>query len=53
MLTLIALPSDMVANIASTTGQLFSDFSPLITLVLGVLLLATVIGIIINTLKKH
>lgn len=53
MLTLIALPQNFVGDIASTTGTLFSDFSPVLTLVLGVLLLATVIGIIINTLKRH
>lgn len=52
-IALITLPSDFTSGIASNTSALASDFSPYLTLVLGILLLAVVVEIIIGALKKH
>jgi type II secretory pathway component PulF len=53
MLTaIITLPENFVSTITATVGQLFTDLSPYITLILGVLLGTLVISIVINTLHK-
>jgi len=49
---IITLPSGFVSDIVGYVGQLFTDLSGYITLVLGVLLGTLVIAIVINTLHK-
>jgi len=49
---IITLPDNFVSSIVGYVGQLFTDLSGYITLVLGVLLGTLVIAIIINTLHK-
>ncbi|MHA1297366.1 MAG: hypothetical protein ACTSPH_12265 [Promethearchaeota archaeon] len=53
MFTLIALPQDFTTDIMANVSQLFTDFSPWITLVLGVLLATLVIEIIIKSISRH
>jgi hypothetical protein len=49
---IITLPENFVSTITATMGQLFTDLSSYIALILGVLLASLVIAIIINTLHK-
>ena len=49
---IITLPENFSSTIVGYVGQLFTDLSPYITLVLGVVLGTLVISIIINTLHK-
>jgi hypothetical protein len=49
---IITLPDNFVSQITAIVGQLFTDLSGYITLILGVLLGTLVIAIIINTLHK-
>lgn len=52
-IALIDLPANFTSNITSSTAALISDFSGPITLILGILLLATVVGIFISSLRRH
>jgi NADH:ubiquinone oxidoreductase subunit 6 (subunit J) len=52
MLTLITLPENFVSGITANTSSLFTDFAPLLQLILGVLLTGTLIAIIIGAIKK-
>lgn len=52
-MNLITLPSDFASNIGGTASTLISDFSPYITLVVGVLLAMVAIAFIINAFHKH
>jgi len=49
---IITLPENFVNSITGYVGQLFTDLSGYITLVLGVILGTLVITIIIGTLHK-
>jgi hypothetical protein len=49
---IITLPEGFVSNITGTMGQLFTDLSSYIILVLGVLLGTLVIGAIIDYIRK-
>lgn len=53
MLTpIITLPENFVSQITGYVGQIFTDLSSYITLILGVILGTLVITIIIGTLHK-
>ena len=52
MLSIITLPNNFVSTITGYMSDLFTDLSPYITLVLGIILGTLVISIIINTLRK-
>lgn len=49
---IISLPEGFVSNITATMGQLFTDLSAYIILILGVLLGTLVIGAIIDYIRK-
>lgn len=53
MITIIALPTDFVANITTTASDLFGDLSPYISLIIGVMLAIVVVGYLINSFTKH
>ncbi len=48
----IELPSDFVPNILNYATSLFSSFSGVITLIMGVLLAILVIDILIGAIRK-
>jgi len=50
--TTIQLPEGFVSNILESAGGIFTTFSGVITLIVGVLLAALVIEIIIGALRK-
>ncbi len=52
MFTIFTLPTNFVASTTAIMGSLFSDLSPFITLILGVILATLVVTMIINTLTK-
>ena len=49
---MIDIPDSFAGDVASSTGSMITQLTPVITLVLGVLLASTVIAVIINALKK-
>ncbi len=49
---IITLPDNFVSSIVGYVGQLFTDLSGYLTLILGVLLGTIVIGIIIDHMRK-
>jgi len=53
--TLFTLPdaSTTLANVGAYSSPLFSDFLPLIYIILGVLVIAFLISIIIGAFTKH
>jgi len=51
VLTLIALPDNFVASTTATASTIFSDLSPVVYLIGGVLLAAVVIELIIGAIK--
>ena len=51
MLSLIALPSDFVTNIASSTTDMLSGLSGYITLVIGVVLAGVVLELVIGAIR--
>jgi hypothetical protein len=51
--SIIALPSNFVASTTANVSDLFGDFSPIITLILGILGVAIVIEIIIGAFRRH
>jgi hypothetical protein len=53
MLTFITLPSNFTADIASTSSDTLSSFSPYIILILGVLLAGVVLEIVIGAIRHH
>jgi hypothetical protein len=52
MLTIIPLPEGFVDDITGHMGDIITDLSPYITLVLGVVLGLTAVGIILSFLRK-
>jgi hypothetical protein len=50
--TIITLPNGFVASTTATMSDLFTDLSPYLILVLGILLASLVISIIISALKS-
>lgn len=50
---MITLPVDFVSDITSTMASLFTDFAPLISLVVGVLLGLSVILAVIHAIRTH
>jgi hypothetical protein len=52
LLSIITLPSGFVASTTAAMSDLFTDLSPYLILVLGILLASLVISIIINALKS-
>jgi len=52
MLTIITLPSNFTTEILANTSGLFTDLSPYLTLIIGILLAVVVIEIIIGAIKK-
>jgi hypothetical protein len=52
MLTLITLPNNFVASTTGVMSDLFSDLSPVIYLLIGVLLGALVLDIVIGALHR-
>jgi len=53
MLSIIALPGNFVASTTASMADLFTDFSPLLTLIIGILLGAVVIDLIINAIRHR
>jgi hypothetical protein len=51
MLTFIALPPDFAGDIASTTSDTLSSFSPYIVLIIGVLLAGLVLHLVVGAVK--
>jgi len=52
MITLIAIPNNFVASTTDMVGQIFSDFSGIFTLVIGVVLITSVVSILISRMMK-
>jgi hypothetical protein len=52
MLSIITLPTDFVTQTTANATSMLSDLSPVTTLILGVLLAVTVIGIILGFFHK-
>lgn len=52
LFTIITLPSGFVASTTATMSDLFSDLSPYLILIIGVLLASLVISIVIGALKS-
>jgi len=53
MLTFITLPSNFAENVASTSTDTISGFSPYIILILGVLLAGVVLEIVIGAIRHR
>jgi len=53
MLTFITLPSNFATDVASTSSDTLSSFSPYIILILGVLLAGVVLEIIIGAIRHR
>jgi len=53
MLTFISLPVNFAENIASTSSDTISSFSPYIVLILGVLLAGVVLEIVIGSVRHR
>ena len=51
MLSLIVLPNDFVANIASSSNDMISSFANYITLIIGVVLAGLIIEMIIGAIR--
>lgn len=51
MLTLITLPNNFTTDVASSTNDTISSFSPFIILIIGVLLTGVVLEIIISAIR--
>jgi hypothetical protein len=52
MLQLITLPNNLVASTTQAASMLFSDLSPILSIIFGVLLGAAVIGIIVSFFRR-
>jgi hypothetical protein len=52
MFTFFTVPTDYLTQIGSISGSFFTDFAPIIYLILGVILIGVVINLIIHALKK-
>jgi len=52
MLSIITLPNGFVGSITSTMSDLFTDLSPYVTLILGVVLGAIIIEVVIGAIRK-
>jgi len=50
---IIELPSDFIATITGFMGQIFVDFAPLISLIVGVLLGVIVLEIIVGIIRHR
>lgn len=53
MLTFITLPSNFASDVASTSSDTLSSFSPYIILILGVLLAGVVLEIVIGAIRHR
>jgi len=53
MYTFITLPADFASSTLSVTGGLVTDFSPLLTVVFGVLLAVVATAFLIRILTHH
>jgi len=53
MLTFITLPADFANDVASTSSDTLSSFSPYIILILGVLLAGVVLEIVIGAIRNR
>jgi len=51
--SLIALPDNFVASTTANISDLFGSFSPIITLILGIVGVAVIIEIIIGAFRRH
>jgi hypothetical protein len=49
----ITLPANTVANIGANTSDLLGGFSPIITLILGILVAVFIIDYMINTVEER
>jgi hypothetical protein len=49
---MFTLPETAVADITGYMGQIFTDFSDIILLIIGVMLAVTALSIIVNIFKK-
>ena len=52
MLSIITLPTDFVSTTTSNASTMLTDLSPIVTLILGILLAVTVIGVILGFFHK-
>jgi hypothetical protein len=50
--TIITLPANFMASTTATMADLFSDLSPYITLIIGILIAVVVVEIIIGAIRK-
>lgn len=53
MLTIITLPNNFTADIASTSTDTISSYSPFLTLIIGVILAGVVLEIIIGAIRHR
>jgi hypothetical protein len=47
------LPSNFAASTTETAVAMISNFSPLLTLIIGSLLVVIIIGVLIETIRGH
>lgn len=52
MFTIISLPSNFIASTTGTMSDFFTDMSPIVALIAGILLGVVVIEIIIGAIKR-
>jgi len=53
MLTFITLPADFASDVANTSSDILSSFSPYIILIIGVLLAGVVLEIVIGAIRHR
>lgn len=49
---MFTLPEGAVEDVVGYMSQIFTDFSPIILLIIGVLLAVTALGILVNIFRK-
>jgi len=49
---MFTLPETAVADVTGYMGQIFTDFSPIILLIIGTMLAVTALGILVNIFRK-
>jgi len=51
MLTIITLPEDFISEMSANASDLFTDLSPILTLVFGIILLTIIISLILSAIR--
>lgn len=52
MYSIITIPSNFAASTTAVSSELFTDLTPIIVLILGVVLVAVVVEIILSAIRK-